>query len=504
MLFAGDEFLLAPALTERDGEKQKRPPRPRPTPALVPLGEHVVRLALRQLSTVPDAVWSKTSLRTLVLTGNCLTSLPAALGGLTALEKLLVGSNQLVALPAEVGQLARLKELRCEANALEDVPPQLALCAELRSLDLSGNPLVRAPPEVQELWAAGAAAASVAPAERCARTLAALRKALPAEERARAEEAAKAAEVRRAASALRAAMPLADVATITERLQAYEQCGGGKLASGARRACEAAQQLVAAMGAGAKSEPPGSPGETTDSGAAAQLEAALAAWDALAAELRLRRGEGNSRRVDAARAALRRARSARTFAEWRARKSRDALALSAEASRLSMVSVGGGVGGGVGMYPEDSLASGAWSEPGGKISFARMRAARKGVQQGDAAFGDAAFAAWKQQKADKQRAFEDDMARWRRAERRQAKKATGKRAAAKASGSGGWAAPRVTIMTAGVERAALASQRAAAKRAAMIAATNKRRAEREAAYEARMAAEVGGSQGEASAAVEAS
>ena len=38
----------------------------------------------------------------------------------------------------------------------------------------------------------------------------------------------------------------------------------------------------------------------------------------------------------------------------------------------------------------------------------------------------------------------------------------------------------------------------------MIAATNKRRAEREAAYEARMAAEVGGSQGEASAAVEAS
>jgi Leucine-rich repeat (LRR) protein len=60
---------------------------------------HTLSLSSNQLSTLPSSITALTSLQELSLAGNKLTCLPAGLGALAQLKKLALNGNQLQALP---------------------------------------------------------------------------------------------------------------------------------------------------------------------------------------------------------------------------------------------------------------------------------------------------------------------------------------------------------------------------------------------------------------------
>ena len=75
-------------------------------------------LRLRHPQNLNNMFWQLTSLESLNLNGNQLTTLPAEIGQLTSLERLVLNSNKLTSVPAEIGQLTSLKELHLYDNQL--------------------------------------------------------------------------------------------------------------------------------------------------------------------------------------------------------------------------------------------------------------------------------------------------------------------------------------------------------------------------------------------------
>ncbi|MEM7535929.1 MAG: leucine-rich repeat domain-containing protein [Chloroflexota bacterium] len=91
------------------------------------------------VGVIPPEIENLSSLTTLDLYYNQLTSLPPEIGNLSSLNYLALYNNQLDDIPPEIGNLPSLTWLYLNANQLSDLPPQLANLHNVRHLDLSYN-----------------------------------------------------------------------------------------------------------------------------------------------------------------------------------------------------------------------------------------------------------------------------------------------------------------------------------------------------------------------------
>src|SRR3954463_4144809 len=85
------------------------------------------------LGRVPDSVWTRTDLETLVLADNDLTELSPAIGRLQRLRMLDLGHNALTSVPESLGDLENLADfLYLHDNRLTSLPASLSRLKRLR------------------------------------------------------------------------------------------------------------------------------------------------------------------------------------------------------------------------------------------------------------------------------------------------------------------------------------------------------------------------------------
>ena len=104
---------------------------------------------------VPAEIGQLTSLRSLYLGSNQLTSVPAEIGQLRALTLLYLSWNKLTSVPAEIGQLASLESLALNDNQLTSLPAEFGQLASLQVLWFARNQLTSLPGSERDLRAAG-------------------------------------------------------------------------------------------------------------------------------------------------------------------------------------------------------------------------------------------------------------------------------------------------------------------------------------------------------------
>jgi Leucine-rich repeat (LRR) protein len=86
----------------------------------------------KRLRRVPDSVWEKTELETLVLADNGLREVSGHIGRLKKLRMLDLGHNQLTQVPRALGELAGLSDfLYLQDNRLRALPASLGKLAIL-------------------------------------------------------------------------------------------------------------------------------------------------------------------------------------------------------------------------------------------------------------------------------------------------------------------------------------------------------------------------------------
>lgn len=106
------------------------------------MGELEPHLSLwkQRLGAVPDEVWLRTDLQTLVLAGNDLTEISERVGDLSKLRMLDLGHNRLRELPVGLGGLGGLRDfLYLHDNRLTQLPASLGRLQRLRYLNISEN-----------------------------------------------------------------------------------------------------------------------------------------------------------------------------------------------------------------------------------------------------------------------------------------------------------------------------------------------------------------------------
>src|SRR5262249_39309261 len=87
------------------------------------------------LGVVPDEVWARTNLQTLVLADNDLTEISERVGDLRNLRMLDLGHNRLREIPARLGELEGLSDfLYLHDNELTTLPATLRSLRRLRYL----------------------------------------------------------------------------------------------------------------------------------------------------------------------------------------------------------------------------------------------------------------------------------------------------------------------------------------------------------------------------------
>src|SRR3989338_3553282 len=102
--------------------------------------------------SLPDELLLLTSLQTLNLYNNRLTSIPDNLGYLlTNLLYLRLNCNQLTSIPDSLGQLDSLVKLSLDDNRLTSVPDSLGQLKSLRKLYLNNNRLTSVPDSLEQL-----------------------------------------------------------------------------------------------------------------------------------------------------------------------------------------------------------------------------------------------------------------------------------------------------------------------------------------------------------------
>ena len=82
-------------------------------------------------------------------------AIPAEIGQLTSLETLYLQCNRLTSVPTEIGQLRALTILSVFKNRLTSLPEGIGQLSSLRWLNLHGNPLTDLPSEMWQLFLAG-------------------------------------------------------------------------------------------------------------------------------------------------------------------------------------------------------------------------------------------------------------------------------------------------------------------------------------------------------------
>lgn len=106
------------------------------------MGELKPHLSLwkKRLGVVPDEVWLRTDLQTLVLADNELTEVSDRIGELSQLRMLDLGHNRLSKLPISLGHLEGLSDfLYLHHNQLTQLPDSLSCLQRLRYLNISEN-----------------------------------------------------------------------------------------------------------------------------------------------------------------------------------------------------------------------------------------------------------------------------------------------------------------------------------------------------------------------------
>ncbi|OMO82889.1 Ubiquitin [Corchorus capsularis] len=90
-------------------------------------------------------------LTVLSINQNNLTALPSALGSLTSLRQLHVANNKLTSLPNEIGILTQLEVLKANNNRIATIPACIGECVSLIEVDLSANFLSELPETFSKL-----------------------------------------------------------------------------------------------------------------------------------------------------------------------------------------------------------------------------------------------------------------------------------------------------------------------------------------------------------------
>ena len=81
----------------------------------------------KRLGVVPEWVWERTSLETLILADNDLSEISGRIGNLKRLRTLDLGHNHRTAVPDPLGDLEALRDfLYLHDNRLTSLPPSLA------------------------------------------------------------------------------------------------------------------------------------------------------------------------------------------------------------------------------------------------------------------------------------------------------------------------------------------------------------------------------------------
>lgn len=93
-----------------------------------------------RLGHVPEWVWERTKLETLILVGNDLSEVSNQIGRMRTLRTLDLGHNRLTTLPDALGDLDALSDfLYLHDNNLTSLPPSLERLTRLRYLNISEN-----------------------------------------------------------------------------------------------------------------------------------------------------------------------------------------------------------------------------------------------------------------------------------------------------------------------------------------------------------------------------
>src|SRR4029450_5569890 len=106
------------------------------------MGELKPHLSLwrQRLGVVPEEVWLRIDLQTLVLADNDLTEISERVGDLSKLRTLDLGHNRLRELPVSLGRLEKLRHfLSLHDNRLTQLPDSLRCLQRLRYLNISEN-----------------------------------------------------------------------------------------------------------------------------------------------------------------------------------------------------------------------------------------------------------------------------------------------------------------------------------------------------------------------------
>ena len=111
--------------------------------------ENVVDMSGQGLTSVPDSIFSRSSVVSLDLSNNNLQgSLPAEMRLLANLEILDLSNNQFTGVPAEIGQLTQLRILNLSNNPITGLPHELGNLSNLQVLDLTGTNFAEADLEI--------------------------------------------------------------------------------------------------------------------------------------------------------------------------------------------------------------------------------------------------------------------------------------------------------------------------------------------------------------------
>ncbi len=102
--------------------------------------EIFLNLSGKNLSRIPEYVFSRTELQELDVSNNKLTgAIQAEIRHLKNLKILRAGNNEMTGVPAEIGQLQKLEILDLSNNLLTGLPQELGNLKNLKILNLSGN-----------------------------------------------------------------------------------------------------------------------------------------------------------------------------------------------------------------------------------------------------------------------------------------------------------------------------------------------------------------------------